>query len=156
MTLLRGKLPEPLEKQVTKGVDADTLDAVAVQWPALAAARTEPATIESRVEDFTSATDEEKARIQTPGIRVLIVTSEQYGPGNGLVSNASTFAVTSVAPDRLEGRYRGAMLLPPQKGGAIVLPPLPIGLEGEFTAYRVDAPRSMLARLFDVFRGCGR
>jgi len=48
------------------------------------------------------------------------------------------------------------MLLPPQTGGAIVLPPLPLGLEGEFTAYRITEPRSAFGRLLDVFRGCGR
>ena len=156
MTLLRAQLPEPLEKQVAKGVDAEALDAVAVQWPALSAPRPEPKTIESRLEDFTAATEEDKARIQTSGVRLLVVTTERYTPGNNLVSNASTFAVTSVERDRLAGRFAGAMLLPPQTGGTIVLPPLPIGLEGEFTAYRVGEPRSALGRILDVFRGCGR
>ena len=157
MNLLRGKLPEPLEAAVTKGVDAATLDAVAVQWPAMAAPRPEePKTIESQLEDFANAPAEDKRRIETPGIRFLVVTTEEYASRANMVRNTSLFAVTSMAPDRLTGRFVGAMLLPPQRGAAIILPPLPVGLEGDFTAYRITEPRSVMRRLLDVFGGCGR
>lgn len=146
MTVHRGQLPLATTSRVASGTpDAATMAEIEAAWPSLAAATGEPKTIETQLLD-------------RPGDGFLVVTNEDYTPGTGLLRNSATYAVTTRTRDRLAGHFAGAMVIPAQMRGAIALPPVPVGLEGEFVAYRIPeaGTASVLDRVLGLFSGCGR
>jgi hypothetical protein len=160
----RGDLPEPLKRRFmaidqpagASAPDRAVLADIGAQWSALAASRGEPAVIQSQLLDAAGVRDDGSQPPRVPGARLFIETSDEYTPGTGLLRNTASYAVTMLEADRFSGRYTGAMVLPPQTGGPLPLPPVPVGLEGEFVAYRVPEPSpSLIERLLGVFSGCG-
>jgi hypothetical protein len=150
----RGRLPERLAREAD-APDAAVLREVAAHWDALAAGTGEPQTVTATLLDVAHAPPGEATRLRAPDTRFFIAVGEEYTPGTGLARHVATYAVTAVEADRLVGRFAGAMMLPPQVGGPIALPPIPVALDGDFVAYRVPEP-SVLTRLLDVFAGCGK
>jgi hypothetical protein len=118
--------------------DAELRAKVDQRWAELQAAPGEQTTVESQLLDFQSMSEEEKAKFGVPGMKMLIVTNESYKGGTSLVRNTTSYVVTELTPERMSGKALQAMVLPARNQGDFQIPPLPVGLQGEFVAVRVD------------------
>lgn len=156
LVLHPGPFPDDLQKQVladaggpsasaTPGplsppaIDAKSLAEVGRRWSELARPPSAPRLVTSKLLDYRSVSDEDKQRLGVPSAQLIIVTDEAFEGNNSLLKNVSTFAVEQMTPQRLEGQFLGAMIMPPLKSANMAIPPVPLVLKGRFVAYNLDA-----------------
>jgi len=86
------------------------------------------------------------------GARFIVQQVVDYRPGEGRpIKDVFIYGALEQTPDGWAGNYMSASVAPTPV-------PIPITLNGTFRAYRLEAVagQGLLARLLDMFSGCGR
>jgi hypothetical protein len=86
------------------------------------------------------------------GARFIVQQVVDYRPGEGRpIKDVFIYGALEQTPDGWTGNYMSASVAPTPV-------PIPITLNGTFRAYRLEAVagQGLLARLLDMFSGCGR
>ena len=129
----------------------DDLAAVLQHWDELPAIPGDLDHIENELYGADAFTDDLKHDEETRDSDAAIVTKEFFSGVQAVKSTIGVYGIREQHPAEFSGTFVSTSV--------VTAPfPLPITLRGDFRAYRLGAPpaRSLLARVLDVFRGCGR
>jgi hypothetical protein len=160
LTLRQADLPpslhDSLEKANTAHVawepSARELADLGAAWGSLPVADRGIGRVETKITGSDAFDDSIKSEERTKGARFVIQQVVDFRPGVGRpIKDVYIYGVLEERPDGWSGNYLSASVAPTPV-------PIPITLNGTFRAYRVEsvARRGLLARLMDVFAGCGR
>jgi len=128
--------------------DAEDLRLVAADWDGAPTLGADTTGIENRITTSEEYTPEFRADASTRDTKLAIVLQENFTGRSGALRSISVYGVRSETPTTLAGTFVTTTL-------AAAPIPIPITLNGDFTAYRVGgrATGSWLDRLF---AGCHR
>jgi hypothetical protein len=130
--------------------DPTDLAEIARQWDQLPAEETSYESIEHKLIGADAYSAEQQADPVVRGSDFLIMLQETFGGAQAVRNTYSVYAVRQSDAAGLAGTSVVTSL-------AIAIIPVPITYKGEFHAYRLDAgSRGLVARLLDLFSGCGR
>jgi hypothetical protein len=121
-------------------------------WGSLPVAERGVARIETKLTGSDAFDDSIKGEERTKGARFVVQQVVDFSPGAGRpIKDVYIYGALEQRPDGWSGNYLSASVAPTPV-------PIPITLSGTFRAYRVEAvaAHGLLARLMDVFAGCGR
>ena len=153
-------LPKPLADALEEANAANRawepsqadLQALNDHWSELPSDGRSVASVEATISGKDALTDlmKSEAQIANADFVILIVVAFQPGPQRP-VKEVSLFGATGQLPGGYGGNFENVTV-------AVAPFPIPIQLGGTFRMFRIEpaAPRGLLARMFDVFSGCGR
>lgn len=129
----------------------DDLTAVKQHWDALPPIPADFDHIENELYGADAFNADLKHDEETRDSDAAIVTKEVFSGAQAVKSTIAVYGVRERSPEEFAGTFVSTSI--------VTAPfPLPITLRGAFRAYRLGPPpaRSLIARLLDVFSGCGR
>jgi hypothetical protein len=129
----------------------DDLAIVTGRWAGLAPIPSDLDHVENELFGADAFTDELKHDEETRDSDAAIVTKEFFSGAQPVKSTIAIYGVRERSPAEFAGTFVSTSI-------ATAPFPLPITLRGAFRAYRLGpAPaRSLVARVLDLFTGCGR
>jgi len=154
------KLPEPLQKafdaanEVSQAWNptADDLATIAASWDELPPSDDGVATLETDVFSHDAFDETISGTAGMADARWAVRQKQSYHRGNNRpVNQVSVIAITADRPDGWSGPYASVTV-------AAAPFPIPIAFNGTVDVHRLPdgAGKGLLARIFDVFAGCGR
>jgi hypothetical protein len=108
--------------------------------------------VETKITGSDAFDEVMKGEERMKGARFVVQQIVDYLPGGGRpIKDVYIYGALAQQPDGWSGNSMSASVAPTPV-------PIPITLNGTFRAYRLDlaAGRGLLARILDVFSGCGR
>jgi hypothetical protein len=108
--------------------------------------------VETKITGSDAFDDVMKGEERMKGARFVVQQIVDFLPGGGRpIKDVYIYGAFQQQPDGWSGNSMSASVAPTPV-------PIPITLNGTFRAYRLDlaASRGLLARIMDVFSGCGR
>jgi hypothetical protein len=121
-------------------------------WASLPATERGIGHVDTKITGSDAFDDVMKGEERMKGARFMIQQVVDFRPGTGRpIKDVYIYGAMEQRPDGWTGNYMSASVAPTPV-------PIPITLKGTFRAYRLEAvsKRGLLARLLDVFSGCGR
>jgi hypothetical protein len=159
VTLRQVDLPQALRDSVEKAGAAHAaweptareLADLGEAWASLPAAERGIGHVDTKITGSDAFDDVMKGEERMKGARFVIQQVVDFRPGTGRpIKDVYIYGALEQRPDGWSGNYMSASVAPTPV-------PIPITLKGTFRAYRLEsAGRGLLARLLDVFSGCGR
>jgi hypothetical protein len=146
------RVNEEINAAATKGVpwtpDAEDLREIAEKPAADTPLPPDYRSIQSKILGPDAYPPELQEDEITKGSKFTIIVVEGFSGRQGVIKNYATYAVREQTPTTLSGTFINTTI-------AAAPLPIPITLKGDFTAYKIGAPRprSWLQRLFS---GCQR
>jgi hypothetical protein len=108
--------------------------------------------VETKITGSDAFDDVMKGEERMKGARFVVQQIVDFRPGGGRpIKDVYIYGALEQQPDGWSGNSMSATVAPTPV-------PIPITLNGTFRAYRLDSAggRGLLARILDVFSGCGR
>jgi hypothetical protein len=129
----------------------DELDGLKEQWDELTPIPGDLDHIENELYAPDAFTEDMKRDEETRGSDLAIVTKEIFSGAQPVKSTIAVYGIRDKNPAEFAGSFVSTSI-------ATAPFPVPITLRGVFRAYRVGPlpERSWMARVLDLFRGCGR
>jgi hypothetical protein len=158
VTLRQADLPPALRESLEKASaahaawepSAGELADLRQSWDSLSPAEHGIGHVETKITGSDAFDDVMKGEERMKGARFVIQQVVDFRPGGGRpIKDVYIYGALEQRPDGWAGNYMSASVAPTPV-------PIPITLNGTFRAYRLESQRGLLARMMDVFAGCGR
>jgi len=158
VTLRQADLPPVLRESLEKAnaahvawePSAGELADLRQSWEGLPPAERGIGHVETKITGSDAFDDVMKGEERMKGARFAIQQVVDFRPGQGRpIKDVYIYGALEQRPDGWAGNYMSASVAPTPV-------PIPITLNGTFRAYRLESQRGLLARMMDVFAGCGR
>lgn len=160
VTLRQVDLPQSLQESLGKASAAHAvwepspgeLADLGAAWANLPVAERGIGHVDTKITGSDAFDDVMKSEERMKGARFVIQQVVDFRPGTGRpIKDVFIYGALEQRPDGWSGNYMSASVAPTPV-------PIPITLNGTFRAYRLESAsgRGLLARLLDVFSGCGR
>jgi hypothetical protein len=160
VTLRQVELPHGLQESLGKASAAHTvweptpreLADLGEGWASLPAAERGIGHVDTKITGSDAFDDVMKGEERMKDARFVVQQVVDFRPGTGRpIKDVFIYGALEPLPDGWSGNYMSATIAPTPV-------PIPITLNGTFRAYRLEsvAKRGLVARILDVFSGCGR
>jgi hypothetical protein len=160
ITLRQAELPPAVQASLEKANAAHAvleprlreLQELQEAWTGLPVLDRGIARVETKITSSDAFDTVMKGEERMKGARFVVQQVVDFSPGEGRpIKDVYIYGALEPRPDGWSGNYMSATVAPTPV-------PIPITLNGTFRAYRLEsiAGRGLLARILDVFSGCGR